>query len=129
MTKDGVQMLLDTGQQREVLEELLAALGENVWHRDPPPQQFELFSVGGVEVLPSYTFTDKAVPGGFRRVSSRWATPRQVTRDALVADVKANEAVLAATRKRENAARIEGRVGDTDALLWDHRDGIVGLAA
>jgi hypothetical protein len=56
-------------------------------------------------------------------VLARWATARQVERDAELTEFKAREATGAARRKRENAARVMARAGNPDALLRDLRDG------
>lgn len=112
----------------DALAELIARTGRGHWHNDPPPEQFDLFTVAGIGVQHSYTFGDITVPGQFRRVSARWAATRHVIEDAIVARSKADEADAAARRKADEAAAIMARAaGDPDKLIWDIRDG-AGIA-
>jgi len=103
--------------------EMFMGAGRNVWEHPPAPEQYEMFSVFDIEILPEYTFDDATVQGGFRRVSGRWATTRHATWDAMVTTRKAEEARQAAIRKTDNAALLSARIADPDSLLWDHRDG------
>lgn len=79
-------------------------------------------TLGGVEIEKSYTFLDPAVPGSYRQVDGRWATANHVMLDAIVRRHQAEEAEAAAQRAADNAAQIMARVGDPNALLWEHRD-------
>lgn len=113
----------ETGIDQAVLE-MAAKTLRGLWHDDPENKQLSLFSVAGIELEGTYTWADATVPGFHRRVLARWATPRIVERDALLAQEKAQEAVASSRLKLEAAARIMAAVPNPDALLWDHRDGM-----
>jgi hypothetical protein len=104
--------------------EMLARTCQQVWQNDPAPEQLELFSVSGIEVLPSYTFADPNTDGGYRRVAARWATPRHAQGDQFNTEDKAREATMAARRKAVDVAGLFAAAhGDPDVLLWNLRDG------
>jgi hypothetical protein len=87
-------------------------------------EESNLFSVAGVSMPPSFTIPDLNVPEGYRRVGRRWGTYRIYDLHVRVEETKADEAVAAAQRSRENCARVYAAVGQPriDTLLWDLRD-------
>lgn len=103
--------------------QLVNQAADQLWHSDPRAKGYELFSVAGVDIRHTYTFADASVPGGYRRVSGRWASVRHAAMDAQIARAKADEALLAAAQKLRDYRRIATRAGeDPDCLLWELRD-------
>ena len=95
---------------------------------DEAPPRFEekwdLFSVAGVTMPPSFTVPDANVPGGYRRVGRRFGTWRIYDQHVLVEELKAQEQTEHAKRSRDRCARVLAAIGQEriDQLLWDCRD-------
>jgi hypothetical protein len=101
---------------------ILAAEGE--WERRTPPgKQLSLFSVAGFKIEESYTFRDKSVPGGFRRVLGQYAVPYHLFQDVEVKRIKLDQSARAVEHDAEVAAAVLIRCGgDQYAPIWDARD-------
>jgi hypothetical protein len=103
--------------------EMFTQTARGLWDNEPEPEQFDLFTVVGIKIEPTYAFRDPLDEHTYRRVVARWATARHATADAIIAREKADESVLAAVRKANAAAELMARAGgDPDALLWDLRE-------
>lgn len=141
----------------ELLTELLEQFGMSIWAADPvrrPPEdesddgeppraedaplfverdepEDDLFSVAGVPMPASFTISDAAVPGGYRRVGRRWGTWRIWDLHVRIEETKAAQSMEKAERDRRDCARAHAAIGAAriDILLWDMRDAIVGSSS
>jgi hypothetical protein len=122
MCRDAIADTKASGADKALLQ-LISDAGRGMWDTDPRGKQFPMFSVAGVDIRHTYAFPDAHVPGGFRRVSGRYAVLRHAEMDAQLARAKADEALLAAAQKLADYRRIATRAGnDPLRLLWELRD-------
>lgn len=93
------------------LREALAAAAAKMWEREPKIAP-DLFSIGGQSVQQTFTFPDRAVASGFRRIHQDHANVDHVREDAIVTIASGARVVAKGNEKMETANRYLAMAND-----------------